>query len=379
MILYFEQKFANNNLKIQNFFKTHNESTLKKLFLLDSIDQANGSFLNRAGVGDFPLKNNFINDQKFAMPKYDPNFKKTWADVTDEHCAHLRSTRFDRHWVVLWSGGVDSTNVVAAIIKNLPRADFENITIACNSISIWENPQFYYNFIEPNFKTVDSHWAVTNACIDADNYLINGEPGDQLFAPGNLAAEIPHAILHQSPLNYDVFFNFIATNVNKKFAEWFCDFVVKNINSVDVPVNSLHDVIWWSHFNFNWVGIQMRFLHFGDWSRLKNAKVYFDSFIPWFNSKGYQQWAMVNNVQGEKFGSSFGDAKVAAKKYIYDLDKNKYYQTYKTKMKSIDITSSNYGSPGDWCCILDNYDLLNMRDHEDQILKLLPGHLNSGW
>lgn len=372
MILYFEQNYDYaSNLKIKNFFIER--GILDTLTQLDCYTPRSGSFYNRKGDGVFPLKNNFINVPGFAMPDYDPKFTKTWTVVTDERCVTLRSTQFDRPWVILWSGGVDSTNVVAAIIKNLPRSDFENITIACNSMSIWENPYFYYKFIEPNFKIVDSHWTVTNQCIESNNYLINGEPGDQLHASGSSVFDKLHSVLHATPLDHSVFFDFVAANTDEKFAVWFCDFFIKNINSVGVPINSLHDASWWSHFNFNWVGVKMRMLHYGDWAKLKNAKVYFDKFIPWFESDDYQRWAMVNNITGEKFGTNFSEAKLAAKKYIYDVDKNKYYRKYKTKMGSTDI--HKFGLRPSWCCMLDNYDLLNLKDHGDQILELLPNHL----
>jgi hypothetical protein len=374
-MLYFEQKFFD-NIKIQSFFENYNCSILKKIVSLGCYEEAQGSFYTRTGVGEFPLKNNFRNMPAFAMPKYDPKFANSWTDVTDNRCIELQKTKFDRPWVILWSGGIDSTTVVSAVIKNLSKADFENITIACSSVSIWENPIFYDKFIKPNFKTVDSQWAMSTDFIESNNYLITGEPGDQLFASGQLMFDKPHSVMHQTPLSYDLLFDFVVEKTDTEFAEWFCDFFIKNINSVDIPINSLHDASWWSQFNFNWVGVKMRMLNYGDWAKLKNAKVYFDTVLPWFDTVDYQKWAMVNNIADEKFGTGFNDAKLAAKKYIYNVDKNKYYRMYKTKMKSSDISSYGQLAEDRWCCMLDNYDLLNLQDHQEQILNLLPNHLN---
>jgi len=372
MILYFEQNSNyTSNDKIKNFFIECD--ILETLTQLNCYDPLKGSFYNRCGFGEFPLKNNFKTVPGFAMPNYDPDFNKTWDIVTDDRCTALRLTHFNRPWVVLWSGGIDSTNVVAAIIKNLPKSDFENITIACNPISVWENPYFYYNFIEPNFKTVDSRWTLTNECIEFNNYLFNGEPGDQLFTCCSIVSNQPKDYPFQ-PLTDELLFDFICSRTDKKFAAWFHQFFVDNVKSVGIPLNTLHDAVWWSQFNFNWVGVKMRALHYGDWAKLKNARVYFDKFIHWYDSVDYQRWSMVNNIVGEKFGSNFSDIKLAAKKYIYNIDKNTYYKDYKTKMRSGDISSNVSNSI--WCCMLDNYDLLNLRDHEDQILELLPDHLN---
>lgn len=369
-ILYFNQHQLQYPT-IQKFLKEHKFSAFEKLEGLAKFEADKGSFYNRKGVDALPFKNHLVNDAMFSMPDYDATFSLSWSAVTDQRCRELRLHKFHQPWVVQWSGGIDSTVVVASILKNLPRSDFENISIACNALSIWENPNFYYNFVEPNFKVVDSYDTVSS-CQANNHYIVNGEPGDQLFSCGRIIYSAARYSSWFDELSPERLYDFVCSRADQKFADWYVDCIIKNGKSVGVTLNNLHDYVWWIQFNHNWIGVKMRALSRTQRHYVTNAQKYFDNFIHWFDSHDYQKWSMVNNLKGEKYGDHLADFKAAAKKYIYDVDKNKYYKEYKTKMAGDGLSG---GAKLPWCCVLDNYDLLNIEDHLDQILELLPDHL----
>jgi hypothetical protein len=95
--------------------------------------------------------------------------------------------------------------------------------------------------------------------------------------------------------------------------------------------------------------------------------------VHWFDSNDYQQWAMNSNNVGEKLGSTVSEYKLAAKKYIYSVDNNSHYFKFKTKMPSIDMINRKWVDH--WCCIDDQWNLLNLTDHREQIISMLPDHL----
>ena len=160
----------------------------------------------------------------------------------------------------------------------------------------------------------------------------------------------------------------------KNFAKWFYDTLLENISSVQIPIETLHDFFWWSYFNTSWVCIKLRMLTTGEWGKINNAGIYLSKVINWFDNEAYQVWAMTNNVRGKKYGSTVGEYKLAAKQYIYELDKNSFNLKYKTKTHS---SNHAWEHSTNWCCVLDDLTLLNYDQHKHQILDLLPYHLDN--
>ena len=376
MILYFNHQYLKHPTIQQIIIDNRGSDTLSNLLGVNKLNIAHSATYSRKGTNLLPFKYELTNVPGFDMPDYDPDYNRSWTEVTDQRCLDLRASHWHRPWVLFWSGGIDSTVIVAAIIKNLPRADFDNITIACNAVSIWENPQFYFDHIKPNFKIVNSK-GIFLGDNSQNAYLINSDPADQLF--GCLGGYLD--TLHQNPEllhtniinNKDCAIDFFTNIVDKKFAEWYYHVLVTNANSAGVPATTLYDLMWWSGFNNAWASVKLGFLTQGKRAQLKNAKHYIDEFINWFDSKDYQLWSMNRNNVAEQLGANPSEVKLAAKKYIYSVDNNRYYFKFKTKMPSIDMINRVWVDH--WCCIDDQWNLLNLTDHRDQIISMLPDHL----
>jgi hypothetical protein len=131
--------------------------------------------------------------------------------------------------------------------------------------------------------------------------------------------------------------------------------------------------MWWSGFNNAWTSVKFGYLLQGKWAQLKNATHYIDKFVNWFDSNDYQLWSMNRDNAAEQLGANPSEVKLAAKKYIYSVDKNQYYFDFKTKVGSSDIYPSARSGP--WCCVDHDWNFLNLTDHQDQIISMLPDHL----
>lgn len=336
------------------------------------FDPGTPSLYCRAGLDNMPFRNNILDRLDMAPPYYDPNFTQTFSQVTDSRCFDLWQTRFDRPWVIYWSGGIDSTVVVSSILKNLPKSMRENISIACNRGSIAEYPWFYFEYIEPNFQVIDSSISVDSQ--DQSCYSINGDPADQLFA-GSISQSM---LLDDSTMmnknlmsDPDSLLSYIEKLTSKRFSHWYYERIVENIQSINVPVITYHDFFWWTFFNHSWISTKMRVLHLSSWGKLGNANPCFDRFINWFDTEDYQKWSMVSNIHDKKYGKDLGAYKQAAKDYIYSINKDAYYQKFKTKTSS----GSHYTDVQPWICMLDDLSLLTL-DDIDLVLELLPDHIN---
>ena len=303
---------------------------------------------------------------RFKMPAYDPTFKKSWTQITNERAAEVKKIIQEKNqkFCVLYSGGIDSLLITTALLINLSNKELENISFYCNTASIIENPKFYKKYIHGKFVTIDSTKYLTEDVIDMGYIIISSMSGDTLCgsrgwldlhnnffyyikdlsstSKQNIIKHWPQA--HNPEVHYtvfkDLFINRCAAEVEYKqariTAEIYWDKLQKNIITSDVPVNSLYDMIWWNLFNIRYINVAMRtYTH----DNFKNGFDYIDSnMFDWYNTHDYQKWSMVNNNNGEKINVDVNLAQASlkwcAKKYIYEFDKNDWYLFYKQKLSS---------------------------------------------
>jgi len=136
---------------------------------LHDVRPRQGTFTNPWGATSNPL---------FAAPKlkFDNN---TLATLLDRRANELLS--LDQRIAIMWSGGIDSTCVLAALIKN--STNLSQLVIYCSNKSIQENPEFYNKLIKNKIECREvDELDVTNEFID-EHVLLHGDPGDCVFGP----------------------------------------------------------------------------------------------------------------------------------------------------------------------------------------------------
>ena len=381
MILYFNQAYLGHPDIQQTIVDHRGRDTFSRLMNLANINPGHAAWYCRQGANLLPFKNELIDVPGFAMPNYDPDYRKSWIEVTDQRCQDLRESHWNKPWSIMWSGGIDSTTIVAAMIRNLASADLDNITISCNAFSVWENPKFYFDHIKPNFKVINSHDLLNQDLDSQDVYFITGDTADQLFG---CAGGYLHSLYQNTDLLYtniiknkDCAIDFISAqldNPDRYFAEWYYHVLLTNADSVGISITTIHDLLAWSGLNNAWISNTFRLMYSGNWKNITTAKSYIERCVHWYSSDDYQQWAMNSNNASEKLGPTASEYKLAAKKYIHSVDYNNYYFQFKTKMESTSLLDRKRPW-GHWCCIDHDWNLLNIKDHRDQIIQMLPDHL----
>jgi hypothetical protein len=325
--------------------------------------------MRRTGANTFPFCHDSIDSLNIAPPGYDNTFQKTFAEITDEQCCAWVKEKCDRPWLVFWSGGIDSTVIVSAILKNTTAADRENISIVCNRASIYELPRFFYNHVEPNFKLIQS--PVQRYDLFKQYHVITGEFGDQLYGGGGL-----WEMMHQSPAHLandirqdpDALLDFMTRKIDREFAVWYYERMIENINSVNIPVETCHDFWWWQFFNYSHPSIYLDNIsdHNFDKSTMSNH-----NYPDWYATDDYQQWSMNNNKYGVKYNLQWVDCKLPSKKYIYEFDHDPYGRVFKNK--ELSVQNKSWRSPQ--FCMLDDFSKLCLDQDLDRILELLADYI----
>lgn len=322
----------------------------------------------RSGLNFMPFHTEIVDWEHFRMPNFDHGFDLDFGQVTDKICQDLKYSHFDRPWIIQWSGGIDSTVIVAAVLKNLSKSDRNNVTISCNHASVLEYPKFYVDCIQPHFRVIDSAM-ICSADPTDQYYLINGEPGDQIFGHrySRFLRDLGAMNWRQQP---DALIKFLTEFSTPEFARWLYEGMRHNLESVDLPVTTYRDWAWWLSFNMTWVGVILR-QHIYYENPMSMAQ-YLDSVIHWYKYPAYQQWSMHNNHVRFKGGAVPGDDKIAAKQYINGIYTDSYYLNYKTKIDSAGRLQPRQKL--DWVAMLDDKSVLKMPRDLAQLRELIPLH-----
>lgn len=356
--LYFSSiPFNNYQNSFWNSFKDDLNEAGK--FILDLGERINPNrFVSRNGVWTTPWPQKII--PGFEMPEYDPNFSKSFSEVTDERALGIKQliNEKNQRFAVMYSGGLDSTLIMAALIKHLTQEELKNITVCTSAHAIAENPYFWSNYIFEKFYILDSTRYKYDSLIEAGYRPITADEGDCIFGTAfglamyanydalvsDLSVESRQHLMcikenitdgdtHFSQYK-DIIIRYLALPGNLKFGEEFYNKFVKNIETASVPIQSLHDFFWWMIFNIKYLNCSVRgAIYYNDRVPVKSA--IYDHIINWFNFKDYQRWSMANNNNGEKILFSQSTYKMATRKYIYDLDKNPWYFHFKIKLESL--------------------------------------------
>lgn len=356
--LYFSSVIFN-RYQDQFWNNLYSEAAHSGKFFIDIARRVNPCrFVSRNGEWSLPWNQEI--PPGFEMPDYDREFALSFSDVTDRRALMIKSLIVEQgqKFAVMYSGGIDSTLICCALIKNLTAEELENIVICTSSHAVVENPNFFLSFIKDKFLIIDSNankyddliemsyrpiTADEGDCIFGTvlglslynnyDYLISGLSGDSrrdLVAIKNRFADDN---VHYSRYK-DVIIKHFSVDTDPKFGEKFYEKFERNIKTATVPVHSLHDYFWWMIFNIKYLNCALRgAIYFND--RIPCKQAVDNWIINWFNDRDYQLWSMANNNNGEKIGLTASTYKTAARRYIYALDKNPWYFNFKTKLESL--------------------------------------------
>jgi len=279
----------------------------------------------------------------FPLPDINNFSNISFAEATDsrvnEIIAYARSNELPI--VVYWSGGIDSTVMLSAIIKHFPPDLLKRVSVWMTNASYIENPDFFKNVINKNniAYTQYKEYDYTNAII------LHGDPADSLWPGGailNISANTPD-IYKQNIIkdNTDILRHY-ANLTDSNYAEWLYDYVLTSAINSNIKVTTYSDFLWWLIFNFSYPSMCLK--HAGELAVTTSTSAvsfnsYKQNFLLWYDTTLYQVWSIQAQYAGSKFDGTVRSYKMEAKEYIYEYDKNQWYRDYKTKIHSHYSTS----------------------------------------
>jgi hypothetical protein len=272
--------------------------------------------------------------------------------TTDNRSLELleRSSKYDKVYVY-YSGGIDSTLILSAMIKNWSKQDLEKVVLIMNDYSINENNNMYETYIKDKFKTESTESYFTGKTTLTNQHVyVTGDLGGPLSHVEGIPlydTMFPSTYKESWTKHKDDIIKFFEHGATKDAAVIVFDMISRSLVKNNVQVDSVFDFLWW--ISFNW-GYDLDLYNLPMLHSTLDASTDTEQFMKqnhflWFNSIDYQNWSMSTIGTDLKIGHTLDSQKYSMKKYIYDFNGDKDYFDTKCQEFSVSKTDIHTGLP----------------------------------
>jgi hypothetical protein len=290
------------------------------------------------GVSRLNYKPDAFEFKQIAEPISDilvlPNHRKSFAEVCNERAIEI--SKLPGTLYVMWSGGIDSTVAIAAILKNWSADDLKRVVVLCNNDSIKENKNFF-SFIAKNFKVETSTDKIEN--LLKLGYVLTGEMGDQI-----LGSDVPISTAKQG--EEILFENFengalkMYSAINQEYAHGYFNKYRPIIDEAPFKIKTVFDFCWWLNFTQKWQHIKFRTLASKSWT---DPGKWESRLLHFFDTLDFQVWSIHNH--DKKIKTSWHSYKYIAKEYVIEYTKD---QLFMNKLKLPSLQNLFLGNEFNW-------------------------------
>jgi len=258
--------------------------------------------------------------------------------LTDQKSLELlEKSKNYKNVYVFWSGGIDSTFILSAILKNWPTQDLDRLIVCCNNDSVEENPEFYKKFIDQKLKQQSMNDIVSGKIkFTNENLYSNSDTIEAVMGYGDIKIfnNMYPDIFNNKFKNHTK--EIISYFGNDEFAYYAYQRILKSLRKNSIDAETIFDFLSWIDFNWSIDDNIYRSLH--TWGLLEDSveprDFMLNNVFDWGRDIRYQTWrisAIGSNLLIDNHISTF---KNIFKQYIYDFDKNLEYYLYKTSEPS---------------------------------------------
>ena len=270
-------------------------------------------------------------------------------DLTFDECCLRRGQEIwrmaqDRPVIVFWSGGIDSTVVLTALIATNDDWTKKLIIYTSEHATKYEYPWFWDRYLKKLPSRILINQDFNNPEIyQPDAIVLSGHCGDQLWGINWLRFIHDADSAHWSDfMSHDHFLQRIPLQLRNILIEY----IKRQIEIFPRPINTIKDLIWMLNFTHAWDYVRLRpMVRLSDLSLL-------DRMIHFYDNWDFQTWAM-NNPQS-RIWTEWREYKQTAKDFIYRLTKDDHYRRHKCKELSLRYCCDEPSLEPYWTLITDH-------------------------
>ena len=265
------------------------------------------------------------------------NFNKTFEECSMEAAKNL--WQLGKPIELFWSGGIDSSGALIALLETKSETDVLNIRYTQDSID--EFPLMWERLVKHRNDPLSSKEMLTNDLFENHDIIkITGECGDQCFGSDAL-----HKNLHRHSDDWESIFTWdkeeifhfifmldgsvppLEDHTFQKKKEALAEVLFEHVDNAPIEIKTIFDIYWWMNFCFKWHDVDSRMIF------TFSTTAEWESTISFFNTENFQKWSIVNH--DIKHGGTWETYKQPAKEYINKYIKDETYRKNKTKEPSL--------------------------------------------
>lgn len=247
------------------------------------------------------------------LPQTDHLYRtKNYVDVCLSRAQELLNT--GRHINILWSGGLDSSLALFALLRQATNID--QLSVICTFNSIVESGKMFDQLIVPSGVRVKFDVTALNVdcnyCYDEEDpsqLYVNGHCGDQMFGP-----RISMTDSNVRPTDH----------WSGAYDPAILDVLEPTFKHSARSIETVRDARWWMFFNFTWTTVY----YDNAIGRQPNMAA---RIIPFYGSDSFQTWA----VNTDTWYSQDQGYRTPARKALSQLIDYQYYIDHKEKVWSL--------------------------------------------
>ena len=327
----------------------HIPSDMLNAYNFAKVTNVTGAYA-RFDRSNYPVK--IISNQVLDMvPDFAIRRPLDFTDITDARSIELLAKSQSYSSVLLfYSGGIDSTMILCAMLKNWSAIDLARVTIVMNQHCIDENRNMFDTYINGRFDVVSTDNYFIEHKVTNDTLYVTGALGDPLMADENnmLVFNQMYPDAYNKPWkdNLDTIIAYYAIKSDLVIARRIVDTVTQSLIKSNFDIETVYEFFWWISFNWGWDMDIYQSVWYWRLAPDTDTKQFLEEnhFI-WLNTVDYQDWAINTVGTTLMMGDNIRMAKYSMKKYIYDFNhdleyfSNKMHEGSVSKNKSLITTA----------------------------------------
>ena len=262
----------------------------------------------------------------------------SFADLMESRAVELINLVGSGKIFVFWSGGLDSTGVLVALMKNCP---LDQIVVVMSETSVVEAPVFFERYIKDKMQIRWMEHGIVAPHIRAgiaEGIVVTGEIGDQLFGTVNFEG-VPDEKL-MGPWRDGV-----RNGDSAQYEEF--------VRACPRELDNYADFLWWSNYSDKYQHVQMRMI-----LEVKNSILEQNTFH-FFDSSDFNDWTVTAPISLKFPDMNQKKYKHSLRSYIYDYDGDLSYFENKEKERSLRFYHGRFSHLGQFDMITTNWERKN--------------------
>lgn len=262
----------------------------------------------------------------------------SFADIMESRAVEVINVAGNRKIFVFWSGGLDSTGVLVALMKNCP---LDQLVVVMSETSVVEAPVFFERYIK---NKIQIRWMEHGIVAPhmragiAEGIVVTGEIGDQLFGTVNFDF-LPDEKL------YGPWRDGISIGGYEQYEDF--------VRACPRELENYADFLWWSNYSNKYQYVQMRII-----LEVKNSILEQNTFH-FFDSSDFNDWALTAPISLKFPDMNRKKYKLSLRNYIYEYDGDLSYFENKEKERSLRFYHGRFSRLGQFDMITTNWERKN--------------------